>query len=103
MERVDGVESGGVFDSFVDIIGKISTLVGFGQQLSDIFGGSEPLTIGDIEAAIQQEVTAALLAQAIETQIVDGRATLQSAQDFLAIHYLNAVDSGTSQANFTPC
>ncbi len=98
MERVKGLESGGDFDGFVDIIGQISTLVGFGQQLQAILGGSQPLTIADIETAIQQEVTAALLNQAIETQIVEAGAALQSVQNFLARNYLNAVSAGDSQA-----
>jgi hypothetical protein len=98
MDGVKELSSGDELDGFIDVIGKISTVVGFGQQLADIFGGSAPLTIGDIKAAIQQEVTAALLAQTIETEIVNASATLQSVQDFIAIQYLNQVNGGADPA-----
>ncbi|MCS3728568.1 hypothetical protein [Bradyrhizobium betae] len=85
-------------DGFVNVIGKISTLVGFGQQLQEIFGGTEPLTIADIEAAIRQEIAAALREQEIETEIVNASATLQSVQRFIDVDYFNAVKFGESQS-----
>ncbi len=95
---MDSLEGADGLSSFIDIIGKISTVVGFGQQLEDIFGGSEPLTIADIQVAVQQEVAAALLEQAFEDQITTASSVLQSAQNFFSINYLDAVDAGEDQA-----
>ena len=81
----------GEVDGFIGVIGKISTVVGFGMQLDSIFGGSKPLTLEDIEAAVRQDIAAALQAQALEDQIIDASATLKSVQQFLSIDYLEAV------------
>ena len=82
---------------FMDALRGIGQLLGAGSALKNIFGGGG-LTIEDIRTAVREEVERAYFRQSAENEIIDAAAALQTAQDFLAIDYLDAQNAGETKA-----
>ena len=82
---------------FMDMLGSIGQLLGAGSSLKNILSG-DGLTIADIRTSVREEVERAFFRESADNEILTAAAALQTAQDYLAIDYLDAQNAGESKA-----
>lgn len=86
-------------DGLMKALGDLGTLIGLGSSLKDLFGGGNSFpTAEQIAALVVAQVTKVFFQQQADAQIITASGNLAAAQQFLAVDYQNAKDSGETKA-----
>jgi hypothetical protein len=80
------------------VLGDLGTLIGLGQAISSIFGGSGSPSAGEIAALVEQEMEVLFFQQTADAVISSAADTLDAVRTFLAVDYANAQAAGQSNA-----